>query len=97
MSGLCICLNDRVVRAAVTSKTHGVMIAKRCFGVRADGRVRWPCLVLAFMIVGFGTLGLCGIGEMASHRFRVYFFALSGLVYSLILHGIGWIGSILEL
>lgn len=57
-----------------------------------DGRVRLACPVLAFMVVGFGTLGLRGIGGMASYRFRVYFFALGGLVYSLILHGIGWIG-----
>jgi hypothetical protein len=42
------------------------------------------------MVVGFGTVGLCGIGEMASRCFRVYFLAFGGLVYNLILHGIGF-------
>ena len=58
MSGLCICLNDRVVRAAVTSKTHGVMIAKRCFGVLVgwDGSLALSCVgVYGCRIWNFGT------------------------------------------
>lgn len=64
-----------VVKAGVTGKTHDVMVAKAVFW--RLGGIRWPCPVLAFMVVGFGILGLRGIGEIASHRFWVYFFTLA--------------------
>lgn len=66
-----------VVKAGVTGKRTMSWSQSGVLAFGRDGRVRWPCPVLAFMVVGFGTLGLRGIGEIASRRFWVYFFALA--------------------